>query len=173
MLDVHSEVFAGKIVAEIVKVDESLSRSEAGSLDEAFSVIGEILGGGKVFVLGTSGKEGPWVASAYFAEEGTRIYCLLTHGTRTLENSKNNPSIAFCVDRQVPDKFLQGRGIIEPLPDESEEKKKGESLLLKKIPEIAGFMKEPTYTICRVTPSELFVTDFSRGWFPAKVVEVE
>ncbi|MFQ6107690.1 MAG: pyridoxamine 5'-phosphate oxidase family protein [Thermoplasmata archaeon] len=142
-------------------------------MDEEFRVIGEILGDCRVVVLGTSGEEGPWVASTYFAEEGTTIYCLLTHGTRTLKNSKDDPNVAFCIDQQVPDKFLQGRGVIEPLPDGSEEKEKGASLLLKKIPEIAGFMKEPTYSICRVSPRKLLVTDFSRGWSPARVVKMD
>ncbi|MFQ5883716.1 MAG: pyridoxamine 5'-phosphate oxidase family protein [Thermoplasmata archaeon] len=142
-------------------------------MEETDLVIDEILKASKVFVLGTTGETGPWVASGYFAEEGTDIYCLLTHGTKTLENSEKNPTVAFCVDRQVPDVFLQGKGVIELLPDGSEEKEKGESLLLSKIPEIAGFMREPTYTICKISPRKIHVTDFTRGWFPAKVIELD
>jgi general stress protein 26 len=140
-------------------------------MEEISQVIDEIYRASSVCVLGTTGEDGLWVASTYFAEDGTDVYCLLTHGTKTLENSKRDVNVAFCVDRQVPDKFLQGRAKIEHLPDGSEEKKKGEELLLAKIPEIAGFMEAPNYTICRISPTEIFVTDFSKGWFPAKVVE--
>jgi general stress protein 26 len=141
-------------------------------MEEILQVIDEVYKASQVCVLGTLGEDGSWVASTYFAEDGTNFYCLLTHGTKTLENSKNDPNIAFCMDRQVPDKFVQGSAEIEHLPDGSEEKKKGEELLLAKIPAIAGFMQNPSYTICRISPTKVHVTDFSKGWFPAKVLEL-
>ncbi|MEE9223712.1 MAG: pyridoxamine 5'-phosphate oxidase family protein [Thermoplasmata archaeon] len=141
-------------------------------MEETMQVIDEVYRANQVCVLGTSGEDGLWIASTYFAEDGTDFYCLLTQGTKTLENSKKDSNVAFCVDRQVPDKFLQGSAEIEHLPDGSDGKKKGEELLLAKIPEIAGFMQDPSYTICRISPTKVYVTDFSKGWFPAKVVEL-
>lgn len=138
--------------------------------EEVKEVAAAVLRDNKVCGLATEGEEGPWVATTYYAEDGVNLYCLLTHGTKTITNIQKNPRVAYNIDNKQPITFIQGQGDVDILMDENEISK-GKNLLLRKIPEIEPFMRQPNFSIVKISPKRLYLTDFSRGWFPAKVID--
>lgn len=139
--------------------------------EEIREVLSGILKNNQVCGIASESEEGPWIATTYYAEDGIRLYCLLTHGTKTIANVQRDQRIAFSIDDKKPDNFIQGSGNVEILYDENEIEK-GKKFLLEKIPEIAPFMEQPNFSIVKINPTRIFVTSFSKGWFPAKTLEL-
>lgn len=118
--------------------------------------------------LATAGSEGPWATSVFFAEEGFDLYVLLEDRGRALANIKSNPRVAIAIDKRIPDRFLQVEGRAEILAEP--EAKRGKARVVAKVPMAASFAGLSTI---RIHPSVLRVTDFRRGWFPARELQPE
>lgn len=127
----------------------------------------EILGENAAGTLATAGGEGPWATSVFFAEEGLDLYFLLENRGRALAHIKANPQVAMAIDRRVPDRFLQMEGRAEIL--EGPEAKRGMAKVVAKVPTAASFHD---LSVLRFRTSLLRVTDFRRGWFPARELKL-
>lgn len=140
-------------------------------MDEAekvAKVAREILGENASGTLATTGETGPWATSAFFAEEGLDLYVLLENRGRALANIQRDSRVAMAIDRRVPDRFLQMEGRAELLA--GEEARRGKARVVAKVPLAANFADLSTI---RIRPSVLHVTDFRRGWFPARELRIE
>ena len=62
--------------------------------------------------------------------------------------------------------FLQGKGTIEMLPNEEEEKVRG--MILERC---VWFKTYTPVAPCKIKIDKFFVTSLQNGWFPAKVLE--
>lgn len=131
------------------------------------TVAREILGENEAGTLATAGARGPWATSAFFAEEGFNLYVLLENRGRALENIRRNPRVAMAIDRRVPDRFLQVEGRAEIL--RGEEAREGRDRVVAKVPLAANFAE---LSVLRIRPSVLRITDFRRGWFPARELRI-
>lgn len=118
----------------------------------------------------TGGPHTPWVAGVYFAEypgDGLSLGFFLEQSGKSLANVRADSRVAFSIsanDAQAD--FLQGSGRIELLPEADERLVRG--WLTAKMPWYQ------TYTpVCpvRLKVEALYVSSFSRGWFPAKKLE--
>ncbi|MGQ9469700.1 MAG: hypothetical protein ACUVTD_07795 [Nitrososphaerales archaeon] len=47
------------------------------------------------------GNDQPWAASVYYAEEGLNLYYIVENFSIKFNNIKQNPKVAFTIDRQV------------------------------------------------------------------------
>jgi hypothetical protein len=70
----------------------------------------QVLQENTVMNVATQGDEGPWCNTLYFVEEGFDLLCLVESGGRTMANLKRNHRVAVTINRQTPDRFLQGSG---------------------------------------------------------------
>src|SRR3970040_2357040 len=110
---------------------------EAGGLKEMTAAV---LAGNKVMAVATSGETAPWCFTCFFAEEGFDLLFLVEHGSATIENIRKNPRVAFTVNRQVPDRFLQGVGTGEIIGDATEHTE-AFAPLRQKVAETEGFVQ--------------------------------
>ena len=120
-----------------------------------------------ITIATTGGETSPWIAGAYFASDDLKIYVLLeTHG-KSFANIKKNNKIAVCISKNdAMQDFLQGKGTIEMLPNEDEDKVR--NMILAKMP---WFKTYTPVAPCRIKIDKFFVTSLASGWFPAKVLE--
>src|SRR4030042_1663521 len=70
----------------------------------------QVLQENTVMNMATQGDQGPWSATLYFVEDGFDLLCLVESGGRTMANLQRNHRVAFTINRQTPDRFLQGSG---------------------------------------------------------------
>ncbi|MCS7176970.1 MAG: 1,4-dihydroxy-2-naphthoate octaprenyltransferase [Candidatus Kapabacteria bacterium] len=124
----------------------------------------------KALTLVTHGSDGLWAGKAYFGEQDGYLYVALEQG-RNYRNVIENPRVFFVIERGVPDRFIQGEGIAEPLGPITERPER--SIIFRKALELVLFAKLiPGVTLFRIRPTRLFVSDFTREWKPRAVVEV-
>ena len=120
------------------------------------------------FFLATS-QEVPWVGGAFFVEDGLwRLHLVLETGGTTLRNLRANPHAALVVSSGSPfEPFLQGAADAAELDGEATAAVA--QSLLAKAPEIAPLLGAPTVAV-RLTVRQWKVTDVTRGWLPARVL---
>ncbi len=128
----------------------------------------EILGENASGTFATAGNGGPWATSAFFAEEGFDLYLLLENRGRALADIRANPQVAVAIDRRIPDRFLQMEGRAEIL--EGPEAKRGMAKVVAKVPMAANFRG---LSVLRFRTAVVRVTDFRRGWFPARELKLQ
>jgi nitroimidazol reductase NimA-like FMN-containing flavoprotein (pyridoxamine 5'-phosphate oxidase superfamily) len=136
--------------------------------NEVESKIKEIMESNNAIMLATTGTDySPWILGAYFVSEGLDIYLLLEKGGKSFANISANKNVAYSISQNDATKdFLQGKAVVEVLPDTEEAKVR--DMLLKKMPWYQTFV--PMVPV-KITASKLFVTSLQNGWFPAKVLE--
>src|SRR3990172_11949262 len=88
--------------------------TEETALQDRISVV---LAENKVMNVATAGEASPWCVTCFFAEEGFDLLFLVEHNSTTLANLRRNPRVAFTINRQTPDRFLQGVGTVEIIGD--------------------------------------------------------
>lgn len=116
----------------------------------------------------TGGPYSPWVLGVYFAHEakgdlGALTFFLETSG-KTFANVKVEPRVAFLIsNNDAQQDFVQGTGTLELLP--ASEQSRVNDLLVAKMPWYKTYT--PVVPV-RLTITELFVSSFQRGWFPAR-----
>ncbi len=128
----------------------------------------EIMAGNNAIMLATTGTDySPWILGAYYVNEGTDIYILLEKGGKSFKNIMANKNVAYSISQNDATKdFLQGKAIVNILPDEEEARVR--EMLLKKMPWYQTFVP---MTPIKIESSKIFVTSLQKGWFPAKVLE--
>ena len=121
--------------------------------------ISEILAGNSVFTLASGTGDRIWAATLYFAEDGEDLYCVVKPGSKTMQNLKDTPRVAFTIDTERTDRFLQGTGravLMGPVDDDPSLKDR----LLSKNPPVAQFLERaPNCQLLKVIPETFHVTD--------------
>jgi nitroimidazol reductase NimA-like FMN-containing flavoprotein (pyridoxamine 5'-phosphate oxidase superfamily) len=137
--------------------------------NEVLTAINDTLNSNNAVILATTGSEySPWVLGAYFTLEDKAIYLLLEKNGKTFRNIEVNKNVAFSVSENDATKdFVQAQGIAVVLPDEDERKVR--EMLIKKMPWYQTFV--PMVPV-RIDVKRYFFTSLKRGWFPAKVIEL-
>ncbi len=118
----------------------------------------------KTLTLSTQGPEGLWSGKVYFAVDGGAIYIALEQG-KNFRNIRANPEVTFVIAGERPDQFIQGRGIAEILGPVEQCPER--HILFRKVFEVVPFVKMiPGVMMVRITPTELYLSDFTGEWKP-------
>ncbi len=137
---------------------------------DALRVAKRVFQENKAFTLVTQGSSGVWAGKAYFAEHDGYLYTALEQG-RNYRNVLENPEVTFVIERGIPDRFVQGKGIAEPLGPIEERPER--HYIFRKALELVLYAKLiPGVTVFRIRPTKLFVSDFTEFWKPRAEVEV-
>jgi hypothetical protein len=117
-----------------------------------------------ITIASTGGAHSPWALGAYFTHEGDSPLVFLELAGKTMANIRVNARVAYVVSaNDAMQDFVQASAVAEVLmPTEYD---RVMAALVTKMP----WFK--LYTECvpvRLKPTEVFVSSFARGWFPAK-----
>ncbi len=128
--------------------------------------IAEVLAENRVMNLASEGETNPWCVTAFFVEDGFDILCLLEATSQTMANLKRNPRLAFTMNRQVPDRFLQGMGLATIVGPPAEHQELF-ARMCRKVPELQGSVQAvPGLTIVRIITERLSMVDMTARGFP-------
>jgi 1,4-dihydroxy-2-naphthoate octaprenyltransferase len=128
--------------------------------------VAQVLQENTVMNMATQGDEGPWCATVSFVEEAFDILCLVESSGRTMANLKRNHRVAFTINRQEPDRFLQGSGTayVIGLPAENPALF---DFMCRKQPQLREFVaKVPGLVIVRIVNERVGLSDLPGGIFP-------
>jgi len=124
----------------------------------------------KSMTLVSQGKDGVWAGKVYFAEDDGYIYTALER-SHNYQNILENPKVFFVVEHGVPDRFVQGEGIIEKIGEVADSSER--SIIFRKVFELVPFAKQMTgVTVFRIRPTKLYISDYTNEWKPRAEVEV-
>ena len=128
--------------------------------------VAQVLQENTVLNVATQGDRGPWCATLYFVEEGLDLLCLVESGGRTMANLKRNHRVAFTINRQTPDRFLQGSGTAYVIGVPAENPALFDSMCRKQ-PQLGEFVTTvPGLVIVRIVNERLALSDLPAGIFP-------
>jgi len=128
--------------------------------------VAQVLQENAVMNVATQGDEGPWCNTLYFVEEGRDLLCLVENSGRTMANLKRNHRVAFTINRQTPDRFLQGSGTAYVIGLPAENPALFDSMCQKQ-PQLREFVaKVPGLVIVRIVSERLALSDVPAGIFP-------
>jgi general stress protein 26 len=130
----------------------------------------QILAENRVAVIATSVDDEPWASTVFYAERELTLYVNTPNSTRMLRNLLANPRVSFAIDERKPTYFLQGAGRAS-IVDDPGEIARAKSLLAVKVPE--AHVGAPGYTLVRIQPTTLSVSDFRGGYRPRADIVVE
>jgi 1,4-dihydroxy-2-naphthoate octaprenyltransferase len=126
----------------------------------------QVLQENTVMNMATQGDQGPWSVTLYFVEEGFDLLCLVESGGRTMTNMKRHHRVAFTINRQTPDRFLQGSGTAYVIGLPAENPALFDSMCRKQ-PQLREFVaKVPGLVIVRIVSERLALSDVPAGIFP-------
>jgi 1,4-dihydroxy-2-naphthoate octaprenyltransferase len=126
----------------------------------------QVLQENTVMNVATQGDEGPWCNTLYFVEEGFDLLCLVESGGRTMANLKRNHRVAVTINRQTPDRFLQGSGTAYVIGPPAENPALFD-FMCNKQPQLREFVtKVPGLVIVRLVSERLALSDVPAGIFP-------
>ena len=132
--------------------------------------IAKVLAENKVMNVATTGDATPWCVTCFFAEEGFDLLFLVEHNSTTLANIRRNPRVAFTINRQTPDRFLQGVGTVEIIGDATAHAE-AYAPLRQKVPETEGFIQNvPRMQLARIITERIGLTDMEAGIFPRQTL---
>ena len=126
----------------------------------------QVLQENTVMSMATQGDQGPWCATVFFVEEGFDLLCLVESSGCTMANLKRNHRVAFAINRQEPDRFLQGSGTayVIGLPAENPALF---DMMCRKQPQLReSVAMMPGLVIVRIVNERLAVSDLPAGIFP-------
>ena len=116
----------------------------------------------------TGGPYSPWILGAYFVRDGFDLLLMLEAAGKTVQNLRVSQQVAFSVSRNdATFDFIQGAGDALFLPDTQAEE------VVAKLTQKMPWYK--LYTPClpvRIQTREMFVTSVSRGWIPARKLQM-
>jgi hypothetical protein len=109
----------------------------------------------------------PWVATAFFAEDGPfSLYVLLEARGRTLANLEANPRVAVMIENgDAFSLFAQGSGVPKRVEERHDEIRE---MIAQKTPASASMVALPNLVAVRIDVEGWRLTDVSAGWIPAK-----
>lgn len=131
----------------------------------------EILASHATLKIATSGGAlSPWIATAYFAEDG--LFCLeilIEGGGNTLANIRADPRVAIMIEDGIPSRpFAQGWG--RAAVAEAEERAPFASRLARKTPASEPLVSLPHLLPVRLLVERWRITDLEAGWLPAREI---
>jgi 1,4-dihydroxy-2-naphthoate octaprenyltransferase len=128
--------------------------------------VAQVLQENSVMNVATQSDQGPWCNTLYFVEEGFDLLCLVESGGRTMANLKRNHRAAFTINRQTPDRFLQGSGTAYVIGPPAENPELFDSMCRKQ-PQLREFVETvPGLVIVRIVSERLALSDVPAGIFP-------
>ena len=127
----------------------------------------QILGENQVMNLATGTAESLWCVTVFHREEESLdVLCVVEDRSSTMRNLRKSPRVAFTVNRQVPDRFLQGTGtahVLGPVQQFPELF----AFLTEKVPALEGFVAAVgNVSLVRIVTERLSVSDLPSGVFP-------
>jgi hypothetical protein len=133
--------------------------------------IAAVLAENTVMNVATCAAESPWCFTCYFAEDGLDLLFLVERVSTTMANLQDNPLAAFTVNRQVPDRFVQGVGSVEVLAD-LEQEPDAHAPMRNKVPEIDRFVRVvPGLVLARVVTERIGLVDVGAGIVPRQMLQ--
>lgn len=121
--------------------------------------------------LVSHGPDGVWAGKVFFAEHEGDLYVALEQG-RNYRNLMRNPRVFFVIERGVPDRFIQGEGVAEPLGPVEERPER--HILFRRALGLVPFAKAfPGVTLFRIRPTRLYISDYTGDWKPRTEVVVD
>jgi len=128
--------------------------------------IAGVLAENRVMNLASEGEASPWCVTAFFVEDGFDLLFLLEATSQTMANLKHNPRLAFTINRQVPDRFIQGMGLAQVIGAPAEHAGLF-SLMCRKVPDLESFVQNiPGLVIVRLISERISLSDMEAGIFP-------
>ena len=127
----------------------------------------EILRENRVMNLATGTADALWCVTLFCREEESLdVLCVVEDRSSTMKNLRKSRRVAFTVNRQVPDRFLQGTGIahiLGPVRDHPQLF----ATLTEKAPELEGFVAAVgDVSLVRIVTDRLSISDLASGVFP-------
>jgi hypothetical protein len=118
-------------------------------------------------VATAGGTVSPWVAAAFFAEDGPfRLELVIEGRGKTFANLSVDPRVAVMIeDGNAMSLFAQGAGTAVVVPDDAA---RFRADLVAKTPGSAPLVGLPGLVPVRITIDRWFLTDVPGGWLPAK-----
>jgi hypothetical protein len=117
--------------------------------------------------LATSGDAGPWIAAAFFAEEGVfRLRLLIEARGRTMANLVANPQVAVMIESGDPVALFaqaEARAVVRVGPSEA-----FRAALVAKTPSSAPLVGMPGLVPVEIEVQRWRLTDVKAGWLPAR-----
>lgn len=127
-----------------------------------------ILADNRVMNVATGTAESLWCVTLFCKEEDSLdILCVVEDRSTTMRNIRKSARVAFTVNHQVPDRFLQGTGIAHVLGpvDEFPELV---SRMTEEVPELAQFLQAvPAVSVVRIVTDRMAISDLPSGVFPS------
>jgi 1,4-dihydroxy-2-naphthoate octaprenyltransferase len=128
----------------------------------------QVLAANRVMNLASGTAESLWCSTLFCKEEDSLdIICVVEDRGSTMRNIRKSPRVAFTVNLQVPDRFVQGKGIahvlgpIEQFPELV-------ASMTAKVPEMRQFLEAvPGLSVVRIVTDRLAVSDMPNGVFPS------
>src|SRR3972149_2998559 len=126
-----------------------------------------ILRENRVMNLATGTADALWCVTLFCREEESLdVLCVVEDRSSTMKNLRKSRRVAFTVNRQVPDRFLQGTGIahiLGPVRDHPQLF----ATLTEKAPELEGFVAAVgDVSLVRIVTDRLSISDLASGVFP-------
>ena len=117
--------------------------------------------------LATVSPDGRPVTHAMgFVSQGTTISFATSRDTRKFQNIQSNPQVAFSAE-DATENWLQIKGVqIQGTVCVVEESQKGSvgALFIAKYPQMANLPPDPRFVFLKMTPSEAYFLDYSKGF---------
>ncbi len=127
----------------------------------------EILSSNNTVTITTKDREGNvWSAKVFYADKDGYVYSILEDKGHTLRNVRENPEVFFVIENGNPIRFVQGRGTVEILGPTSSHPEERSLITARNFPIVPFLKANPDTTVVRIRPTEVFVTDMSRGFLP-------
>ena len=128
----------------------------------------QLLAGSATLEIATSAGR-PWIAAAFFAEDGPYVLQLMLEARgRTLAYLRENPAVAVMIQRgDAMAPFAQGEGHAVPAPGEADAVR---SRIIAKTPASAPLVGIPDQVAVYLHIDRWQITDVPAGWLPARVL---
>ena len=141
---------------------------------EALKAVKEVYRKNKTLTLISHAEGRVWANKVFFVEEDGYLYGVVERPQdgrgHHYRNIVQNPNVFFIIDRNVPDRFLQGEGQVELLGDVTERHER--HILFRKVPQAVLFAKFFPLLVFRLRPTRLYISDYTEEWKPRARVEV-
>jgi len=116
----------------------------------------------------TGGAYSPWTVGVYFAHDGLSLYTFVEESGKTIENLRANPRVSLMIsDNDAQKDFLQASGKVHFL-----DQKEADSVRAKLEAKMPWYKTYTPVVPVRIDPTEVFVSSFASGWFPAKRIHL-